>query len=102
MTDVNSLVGDWDLETDNKRTMLFVSRSTGYELHTSSFESDEHFVILADHETNETVAEIEVSNEDEENTAILMLMGAISHPEVFDNVGEALEDVSRSRGHIFD
>lgn len=102
MIDVNSLVGDWDLEVDNKQAMLFVSRNSGYELHTSSFENDEHFVMLADHETDETVAEVKVSNGDEENTAVLMLMGATSHPEVFDSVVEVLEDVSQSRGGIFE
>lgn len=102
MIDVNSLVGDWDLETDNKQTMLFVSHRSGYELHTSSYENDEHFVLLADHETHETVAEVEVSNGDEEDTAVLMLMGATSHSEMFESVNRAMDEVSQNEGRIFE
>ena len=102
MMDTNSLVGDWDLEADNGRTMLFVSRSNGYELHTSSYENDEYFVILADRETRETVAEVEVSNGAEESAAVLMLMGATSHSEIFDSVIGAVDEVSQDEERIFE
>lgn len=102
MIDVNSLVGDWDLEADNKQTMLFISRRSGYELHTSSYGNDEHFVMLADHETHETVAEVEVNNGDEEGAAVLMLMGATSHPEVFESVVGAVKEVSQDEERIFE
>jgi predicted lactoylglutathione lyase len=102
MIDVNSLVGDWDWEDEDERTRLFVSRRSGYELHTSRFENDKHFVMLADHETHETVAEVEVSNEDEEGAAVLMLMGATSHPEVFNGVAEAIDGASETEEPIFE
>jgi hypothetical protein len=102
MIDVNSLVGDWDLEDKDERTRRFVSRRSGYELHTSKFETDENFVLLADHETHETVAEVEVSSGDEEGAAVLMLMGATSHPEVFDGVARAVGESSRKNERIFE
>jgi hypothetical protein len=102
MIDVNSLVGDWDLEDEDERTRRFVSRRSGYELHISKFETDERFVLLADHETHETVAEVEVSSGDEEDAAVLMLMGATSHPEVFDGVAKAVDETSGMNERIFE
>lgn len=102
MIDVNALVSDWGLETDNGRTMLFVSRDSGYELRTSSYENDDCFVILADRETRETMAEVEVSNGDEEGAAVLMLMGATSHSEIFDSVIGAVDEVPQDEERIFE
>jgi hypothetical protein len=102
MIDVNSLVGDWDLEDVDERTRRFVSRRSGYELHTSKYETDEHFVLLADHGTHETVSEVEVSSEDEEGAAVLMLMGTTSHPEVSDDVAKAVDEASGMKERIFE
>ncbi len=102
MIDVNSLVGDWDLEDEDERTRRFVSRRSGYELRTSKFETDENFVLLADHETHETMSEVEVSSEDEEGAAVLMLMGATSHPEVSDDVAKAVDEASGMNERIFE
>ena len=89
MIEINTLIGDWDLIVDSSRINTFESRDSDYEIHLSGSESNDSFVRLADRETHNTVAEVEVENGDDANTAALMLMTATSHPELFESVAES-------------